>query len=392
MRDRLTQMVRFHYDVPDISSGITEGEQPPHDVNTQEGFDRSLAAKLGKELPDGYSAGPSTSIADGLTFGDDPSQPPTGQPRDPSTGRFAPREGAGDQPTGGQEGEPATPPAQQQQEPPAPTVDDRIANLERQLTEAQTFIGRQAHEIGVLRQTAQTAQSPQAPAPLPLVSTELAEQVFDWVERDGFRQAMTWAIQNNRHDLHDVILQAGHEMQLPEAREYEINLRVQEALLAQGQAPRDGAKEGDEFLQQLKSREAMKGVVATIKSDTPDFVQLKEHVEKALQENQMLAELVSSGDAQRIEQGLRLATQVARGYAAQDLAAAAAREATKATPEREAAKRAAQVATGSARVGTSGQAQTGSPTEEERQKAIADFKKAIFETPTTSIADGLTFG
>lgn len=148
----------------------------------------------------------------------------------------------------------------------------------------------------------------------------------------------------------------------------------------------------DPFVAQLKQGEAMKAVVAKIKGDTPDFAQLQPNVHKALEEAPLLADLVASGDPEKMEQGLRLAAGVARGYAASELAAAAAREAGARTEQRQQEKVAAGAATGSATLGGSG-GQTGEvPTQEQRDEAIASFKKAIMEAPGTSIADGLTFG
>ena len=373
----------FHFETPEAGSGGTPSvpgvtEEAESDVNSQEGFDKALAAKLGKDLPDGYVPAQSTSISDGLTFGAE-------RPRDPETGRFLPDQ------------KPETPEAPAPPEaleapaapeaPAVPTAEERLAALEKQLQDSQEMIGRQAQEIGQLRQQPVQQQPAQ---PIPYVSQEQAEQVYSWVEQAGFKDAMLWTIQNNP-SMHDVVLQAGRDMDLPEAREYEINLRVQEALMAQ-QARQPQAPAEDPFVTQLKTGEAMKAVVAKIKGDTPDFAQLQPNVQKALQEHSMLADLVASGEAEKMEQGLRLATGVARGYAASELAAAAAREAGARTEQRQQEKVAAGAATGSATLG-GGVGQTGeAPTQEQRDEAIASFKKAIMEAPGTSIADGLTFG
>lgn len=389
MRHRMRDLFKFEAPedgggTPPAAAGVTQEEES--DVNTQEGFDKALAAKFGRDLPEGYNPSPSTAITDGLDFG---------QPRDPQTGQFLPKAPEGPAVTAPYDQEAPPPPAAPAETPPpaAPetTPADELAALRKQVEDAQSFIGRQAEELGQLRQAVQQQPVQLPAAPIPYVDQEQAEQIYAWVENAGFKNAMLWTIQNNP-GLHDVVLQAGRDMDNPEAREYEINLRVQEALMAQqAQAPQ--AQQGaDPFVAQLKQQDAMKTVVTKIKADTPDFADLQPHVTKALEEQPLLAELVTSGDPQRMEQGLRLAAGVARGYAATELAAAAAAQAGAAAGQREAVKQAAQVATGSARVGTSGQASGTAPTEQEREAAIAEFKKAIMDAPGTSVADGLTFG
>ena len=389
MRHRTHDWMRFLYEHPEAGAGhpgVTQADEAAeHDLATDEGFTRRLAEKVGKEIPEGTVFPPSTSISEGLTFGDEQ------QPRDPATGKFLPRQPFDQEAPEAPEAPaaPAAPEAPAATEAPAQPLEERFAALEKQFQDAQSFIGRQAEEIGQLRQAAQQPQQAPAPLPVPMVDQQTAEAAFNMVENSGFQASMMWAL-NNRPDLHDVILQAGRDLDLPEARQYEINLAVQEALMArEAAAPQQPGV--DPFVQNLKTQDTMRTVVAKIKGDTPDFVQLQPHVQKALEEQSLLAELVGSGDPDRVEQGLRLATGVARGYAASELATAAAQQASAGAAQREAAKVAAGVATGSARVGTGGETSE-APTEEQRAEAVKAFKAAIMEAPGTSIADGLTFG
>ena len=380
----MRKRIQFMFEAPEATPshpGLEEAPATEHDLETDQGFTNRLAEKLGKEAP--VVEGGSTSVQSGLTFGDQPE-------RDPATGRFVPKH------------EPEAPAAPEAPEPPAepeapapesvipPEAETRFAELERQLKDAQEFIGRQASEIGQLRQQ---PQQPAVPAPLPVVTQEVADQVYEWVGEQGFQQAMGWALQNNRHDLHDTILAAADalgDQYAAQALDYRVNLRVQEALMAR-EAQHPQQPQRDPYVVAQVQRETMQSAVAKVRTETPNFDTLQPHFEKAIKDGgPELESMITSDDPQVVERGVRLATNVARGYAATELAAAAAAEAAKAVPGREAVKLAAQVATGSSRVGTGGESGDGTPTEQERAEAIQSFKDAIFNAPGTSVADGLT--
>lgn len=373
--------------MPDIQDGITEGEQTPEitqDLETDQGFTDRLAEKLGKEAPTLDS--PSTDVQSGLTF-DEP------QPRN-ERGQFIPKAEAAEgqePPAAPAEGE--TPPVEPVEgsgaPPPAePSEADRLAALEKQLQDAQEMIGRQANEIGQLRQ--QPPAPVPTPMPMPMITQEVADQVYEFVEKSGFQAAMQWAAANGGPQMMEVVLDAGDALELPEARDFRINLAVEQRLLEREAQQR---QQRDPYVQQLEQRDVMTQVVTKVKDDIPDFEVLKPHFEKAIQDGgAVLATLMASNDPQQVEQAVRLAANVARGYAATELAAAAAREAAAKQPAREAMKAAAQVATGSARVTGSGETGDGAVTQQAREEAIAQFKRNIFDAPGTSVADGLTYG
>ncbi len=370
----------------DVLSGIEtveEGGVSDHDVNTDAGFTASIAEKLGKEIPEGTEFGPSTDIASGLSYEDE-------RPRD-AGGRFAARS---DEQPETQVVEPvvaAEPAAQQEAQLPTETPEERIARLEKMVEDSQSMIGRLGNELGTARQQAQ--QAPQVPASLPVVSQEEADSVFGFVEEQGFDTAMNWILQNNRFDLHDVVLDAAEALAEgdPQIRrrvqDYRVNLAVEQRLMSQGQP-----QSADPYVQQLKQKDVMNQSLTKVRAETPDFDQLQNHLKTVIEGNTLLQQLVASSDPSQVEQGIQLATGVARGYAAQELAAAAARQAQAGQGQRQAQKQAAQVATGSFRVGTGGQAGAGDPTPEQTAERVAAFKQAIMEAPGTSVADGLTYG
>ncbi len=369
--------------MPDINSGLTVGDAPPPEVdlsdpNSQEGFEAVLAQTVAGDTDDDTAVTP--AVAEGL---EQPgAEPPAGPKRDPETGQFVRAEET-PSPTGG-EPSPAVPAEEQQ---PGETDQD----YEARLAEKDKFIGRQSTEIGELRRRLEALESERTAEP-PAVETGPTEEdvdgISEMIEKHGGLRTFEWIAQN-RDDLIDTTLEMwiaeDPAAAIPMATRYHTIRAQQELGVGQKQ-------ELPAVLQTTVETENLKGVMAKVAADVPNWTDVAPYIQPALEDHDMardLATMLKSGNPVSQEAAIRFLLPAAQIKQMQ-----AANEEPRVTPEQQKAnddaKKRTALVTGSQRVSSPAAAQ---PNEgEESAERVAAFKALFKETPTTDIGEGLTYG
>jgi hypothetical protein len=358
----------------------TDLSPPPDDVNSDAGFGAALAER---------GLGPIEEPVrdDEDRFVDGPVVPP------PSGDEEAPAEEAGQ----AEEVDPVLAEflAQHDGDPQAAL---QAALKERE--NAQGLIGRQGQQLGDLRQSVarlegridQATQAGAEPVPEP-VSDELVASLETMFEQQGANQAMNW-IAENRPDLIEPAITVWAEQDPFQAgrfaSRYDRFLQDEEAQASQPQP------QADPILDQMRAREQFTMLADTARNQLQisdeAWPLVRDQVVPVFNDqttSPLIKNAIISPDPNTQFEGMKAIVQEAysRALASQTQTAEAQGQA-EAAAEAEQRKLGAQVATGSLRPAPEGQSMQ-DRTPEER---IALFKQSLLEAPSTSIADGLTFG
>lgn len=367
-----------------MSELATEGTDEL-DVNTDVGFEASLARKLGVEVSpeqQARTAAEDTSISSGLTT-EEESAPPE-QPRD-EQGRFAPVA----QPD--EETEEGAAPEGEQEDPWATVPDplrEEYQRIQRERDEAQSLIGRQGNEVGELRQQlarlegmVQAQQTPQVQA------APLTDEVLDsWVTEYGGFKAVE-AVINDGHDDRTVerafATWGEYEPYKAAAARDDYFRALQSTTAEQQQAP--GL---DPRLEPVVREQEARNVTALITQAAGDRAPvLKEHIGAVLEDANVPQNLKEDlFDPQRAAG----AAQTIIAYAELRAVQTATEQARQRSQEQaREAKLGARVASGSLRPAPQRQPSEGT---DDRAERIARFKQMFRETPTTSVHDNIVKG
>lgn len=380
-----------------LADGIEEGGAAPDEsVNSQSGFDAALAELAGAELPEGYKPSEGFSLSEGLS-----TEEPAAPNRDPETGQFvSPATPAEEQ---------ATPPAGEEEAAPQPLHEDAdiAAFLEKYDGDAEkalkaaaelaSFSGRQSNEIGELRSQLaklegrfeeRDSRTTQQDDHYPVVTEDVLEQIEDDIAKRGGATVMANVVENYPH-LIDQTLNLWLETRDPEANAYQARYEAYKVLQEFGQPDAQSAPaQADPYLEQVKQErmaaDAANAVFAHIPAEQRDA--LKPHISAALSD---LPEDIAAGlfDPAKREAYSKVVADVARSRFATEASTAATNDARETTNAAKAA--AARVATGSLRPAQTPEGEGDTPS---REEITQRFHKALLETPTASISEGLTFG
>ena len=267
----------------------------------------------------------------------------------------------------------------------------------------ESLIGRQGQELGELRQQmahlqgrVDQATMGGAEEPLPEVVTEEVtaglQQMFD--ER-GAEGAMNWIVEQ-RPDLIEPAIQVWAEEDPFQAgrfaSRYDGFLQQEQEQAQQPQQP-----QGDPVLDQVRAREQFtmltEGARQQLGIDDQSWPMVRDHVVEAFNDPQtspLIKNAIISPDPQTQFQGMIEIVRNAHGRAMnQQQQSAEAQAANESASEAEQRKLAAQVATGSLRPAAPEGKSVQDMSSEER---VALFKQSLLSAPSTSVADGLTFG
>lgn len=370
------------------------------DPNSDAGFNALLARQAGVELSSDKLEelqGSETSVKAGLTF-----EESAGQPRD-EQGRFAPAAPPAEDAQGAA---PAEAEAQQEEVDPlvslaASLLDKHDGDAEAAVAEAlqgadpaaQSMIGRQANEMGMLRQELaelrgrlegyQAAAQQPVPQPVGLPDPSMGEGLSNMVAEHGGPATVSWAA-NNRPDLIDQAIKAWGEYEPFEAasfrQDYMAGLQIHQAQPA-----------NDPVLEDIRLERGVASAIDMVRNGLTDgeWLAVKDHLMPALERApKMVVDSIVSPDPNVQRDGAHLLVELAKGR----VVASAQAEAAKQVAEQSAAvKQATQVATGSLRPvderqpGGDGKSLT-------KDEITAEFHKRLLATETTSVRDGLTFG
>lgn len=362
----------------DLANGIEEGASAPDDLSTQAAFDAALARQAGTELPEGHTSSEDFSIASGLETIEEPTAP-----RRDELGRFAAQDDTPQE-------EQATPPADAEEPASDPQTD-----WETRYNEAQSLIGRQGNELGELRERLAKlegaaeerarAQSEQ-PAQYPVVDDRVMEQIEDNIAQRGGYATMA-AVVEQHPNLIEPTLELWEETGDPAAFRYRAAYEVEKRLANVPQPAAPAAPQADPYLEQVRlermAAESANAVLAHIPSEQRDAI--KPFIGAALEE---LPEDIARGlfEPEKRESYSKFVADIARSnYVAKATADATAGR----QEDAEAAKAAARVTSGSLRPAAAPEGEGEQLSTEERTRL---FHKAILETPTASISEGLTYG
>lgn len=355
------------------------------DVNTEEGFQAAVAAAAGRSEEEIDALPEITETPDVRTgLSTDDTRNAAGRRIDPETKQFVPEQPAAPAPP---EPPPAELPPAAETPPAEPEKPQYVLDLEKQIADAQAMIGRQAAEIGELRQRDDEPEYDYGPPPeLPVANEQVMEQVGNMIDTYGTHGALDW-LEENRPDLMPVALQVANEIDQGGARYWASTWQARQEPEAPAAPP---APQQDPLLAEMhQTRRATSAVqeVAALLGD--EFAAVKPHILDAFKESpKLVQEAVLSEDEGLRAQGVQALAGLARGRAIQAPAAAVQAEQEE---ERKTVLQAAQVATGSQR--PVAERQPGErPSVEERAARIEQFHKDLLATETTNVQDGLTFG
>jgi hypothetical protein len=359
------------------------------DVNTQGGFDALLAEQAGDEAKqrlEEREEQPDRDVQGALEMQTESAE---GRPRD-EHGRFVAAEPESPE-------EPEEPAAPEEEEPEAEEVPPEPSPLEKQLTDAQQFIGRQSNEVRELREQVaklegrfeERSSQPEAP-PAPLTGGEY-EALEEMVEARGGAATIQHLVQIGRGDLIDDALEAWAEEEPGKAAVF--GARYYGALAAQDAEPEEPATpaQPDPALQSMIQERQIADAASIVQGELEEaqegsWALIKPVLAQTLSEApEAIQKMVVSEDANTRVEGLRVAAALAKGRVIADATAKAKED--QATQSK-AAKQAAQVATGSLRPVEEGKAKPIS--EMSREEIHETFRKSLLATETTSVADGLT--
>lgn len=367
---------------------------PGENVNSEAGFEAALAAKTGRtEELEGREPTVSTSIAEGLV------EAGTTAARDEQTGRFTP---AGEE----QEGEEETPAEGEEQEEVedeglSPEVQSLLekhdGDAEAALAEAlerhknaESLIGRQGNDLGKLREELAElrgevkAQRELAPAAQQQAQPMSSEDLEEMVAEHGGQAVALWAV-NNRPDLYDRVHRIWRVDEPDDAADFRLEYKLlQQRQELQAAQAATGTQQPDEWVAAQKQQATINATLGAVSTEAEDWDTIAPHMLAALEQvPQRVAAMIVSDDPEERLDAVRIVADKARILSVGKAAAA-----TKQKETAVARKRSATVASGSLRPAGKPEGGSEEMTSEERQAA---FKKALLETQTTSVSEGLTY-
>ena len=370
------------------------------DVNTDEGFNRALAAATGKELSSEQIEtlqGSDRSVANGLEYPES-----TQQPRD-EKGQFLPKE-------------PAAPPAQIEvpagAAPTEPPADDPFAELiarhngdvkaalaavAAERDNAQSLIGKQGNEVGELREKLARlegrldATPDPAQAPAPFIAFSQLEAAISEAENpeEAAPGVMAWVVEHGTDEQIDQTLRVWQQYDPAAAADfaarrayYEEAERMEAARGAQPAAA-PVQNEALQWAEQQRLGEEMKESLATALKDVSpeEKVALAPYLSKAWENAPGFVKQAMTAPENRAEVLGQLVV-TARSQLVTDTIAAA-KAAGEAPPQ-------VQVVSGANQNPLPSEGGTQEErTPEQVSKALRD---ALLATDTTSVSSGLTYG
>jgi hypothetical protein len=334
-----------------LSIGGEHAEKGEGDISTNEDFMASLSADLG-------------------LAGDEPPAPPTPPAPDGTS-----EDDDGDNSE-------------------ADTGDEELTAEQKELKELRALYGRQSNELGELRKLVAQPKDEEEEADTeaftiaaPITEDVLAE-IEQAIDSNGGEQVAVWAL-TNRPDLYETVLDTWADQGGAAARRSaQFDMRYQTAL--QAEIASQEQSELTEFQKGLANDlDTQVSEIAPEYGLTPGVPETDQLLADVIAEAPAsIQKLVVSRDAKEREDGLRVV-----------LALAAAKTATTASSEEdkaaaEARKAALEQAKKDAAVG-GGSLRPAPPAQEggaEQPDFLDAFQKALLETPSTSVADGLSYG
>jgi len=289
------------------------------------------------------------------------------------------------------------------EEEAAPAQDDRLAALEKQLADAQAMIGRQANEIGELRQQSEE-QEEDVPDDFGAV------QESDWTKIetlfDGHGGAgMMLNLANTNPALIDAGIAFWKAQGDPEAFLFEQRMTRMEAQNLASDSPAQEEPAPDPTLAEIRVERAQAAAERKLLAELGEekISAIQPHITEALEAappriQQMIAEDIQSGDPDRTFEAMQVLASLAAPLVDTDVARVAAEQRAAASRE---AKRGAAVASGSARTAEGGESATELPKSreefealegEDRKTAAAKIMAQRILSQETSVAAGLTKG
>jgi len=269
-------------------------------------------------------------------------------------------------------------------------ADGGEVDWQAQYKELQTLMGRMSNELGELRKavgtTDETPEDDDLGYTPTLVTSEVEMEIESAIERSGGEQVALWAAQN-RPDLYDVVLeQWALQSEKDSFAALRFDQRFQAALMQQQQT----AVQEQQAATSSQLEQSLQQELGTLAQEYGLEVG-NEDVDNLLADSlgsvpAPIQALVVSQDATEREAGLRVVLQLAAAKAsAAPSGVDPARDAALA-----AARGAASVGSGSLRPpGAGGPPQ---PPADSEAGLLQALKEKIASAPSTSIAEGLTFG
>lgn len=367
-------------------ANVNEGLGTPaagENVNSESGFESALAEKVGRtEELEARPDVPSTSVADGLVVaGTEPKPAPESEVELEDEDTPDDDEDAG----GSSELEALL-------EKHGGNAIAALAEVEDRRKNAESKIGQQGNEMGQLRRELDELRgevktrielAPTQTAPLPSVSADDLEEMI--AEHGGMNTAL-WAV-NNRPDLYDKVHKIWRVEEPDEASDFRLDYKLHVQKQELEKATATAAGQPDEWVASQKQQALINQALSAVQAESPeDWPLIADHMLAALEQvPQRVAAMVVSDDADERLDAVRIVADKARIISGAHLSAEGKKKTNELALER---KKSATVASGSMRPVTPPGSENGEMTSEERQAA---FKKALMETETTSVTEGLTY-
>lgn len=376
--------------MPDVAEGLGTPEAGEH-VNAPGGFEAAIAAKVGRtEELEGREPILSTSVADGLEE--------VGTPKRDEGGRFAAAEEPAEEETPAAdeeteeepEGDGLSPEVQSLLEKHGGDAEAALAEAIQRHKNAEQVIGRQGNDLGQLKQEIAElrgevrAQRELAPAQTQQAQPNISnDELEEMVAEHGGMNVALWAV-NNRPDLYDRVHRIWRVDEPDEAADFRLEYKLHQQRLELQKAAAPAQPQQDEWVAAQKQQAAINGSLAAFASQTSDWDTIAPHMTAALEQvPDVIAQMVASEDAQVRADGIAIVADKAR-----IISVGASQAKTKQQETATAKKKSATVASGSLRPASPAGGSGEEMTSEERQAA---FKKALLETQTTSVSEGLTY-
>lgn len=356
----------------DVATGLVVGGAVPPDP-----FEAALEAK--GVVGGGSSA--VSSVADGLTFGD--------QTAEPVIETDTSGAGTAEVVEGG-----AAEPLHEDPEVAAflAKFDGDPDKALKSAVEAAKLIGTQGNELGELRQTVAKLEGivetiQRVPAPQVQEVSLSRDQIDDSIAEHGGLQLATWAANNAPH-LVDPVLEAWGETEAFVAMKFDREYQTWKAEAEAAKAtPPEPSKTDAYIAEQIEAKE-MEDAMKAVAVDFPNFAAFAEFLNPALDASpKLVQQAVLSDDEETRSEALTLVFQRAEAMQQATLTddVKAAEEA-----KRSAGKQTARVIRGQA--GTPAPPVADKDTAADETEGVNRFKASILAAETTSVRDGLTYG
>lgn len=358
---------------------------PGENVNSEAGFEAALAAKTGRtEELEGREPVLSTSIAEGLV------EAGTEAAAAEEVEEVEETPAEGEEQEVEDEGEPS-PDVAALLEKHEGDAEAALAEALERHKNAESLIGRQGNDLGKLREEIAElrgevkAQRELAPTAQQQAQPMSSEDLEEMVAEHGGQAVALWAV-NNRPDLYDRVHRIWRVDEPDDAADFrlEYKLHQQRLELQAAQAAAGTQQQPDEWVAAQKQQATINSTLAAVSTEAEDWDTIAPHMLAALEQvPQRVAAMIVSDDPEERLDAVRIVADKARILSVGKAAAA-----TKQKETATARKKSATVASGSLRPVSEPGGGSEEMTSEERQKA---FKKALLETQTTSVSEGLTY-